>query len=842
MQQNLKGWLTRMHTSGKRTQVGLGVLCVALAGTLAYSCGASTSSPPNTADLISPAYPSYYPPGVMTAVHEPSALLPAAPVQLTDFTPLLALPELTLVGEAVDAGDAVLAYQHYLAALQGPLAEAAGEAPYHFQRGVLASEAQLHAEAAAAFAACAAQAWELSEYCTYFAARAEVRAGASKAALNRLTAGKPSVELLQDWWDTLLGEAALAASEIPVAAASLKRALERAPKANDRHRRAMLYAEAVVQGAPPALARAPGPNVIPSAGAGQHPLLNESDVLAALRWVRRAVLETAGSPQAVQASAYETKLLALLSPDAFRANQGLTPEDHLVRLSALVDRRRFTDARVAADELINATPSSAAYSPTLCEVHVLRGKALAGLSQWGMATDLLAEVANKCIDPDLRARAMYLAGRYARYDKRWSQSARILKQLEQEVPEHRLADDARLMRAEAHLELSDDAEYTRLLSTFAEDYPNGDMVLDGVSALALRLMTKGQWGPAANVLERGTALAKQADRVRDHEYAGRERYLMARAWIQLGEEERGLSEFEALVRERPLSYYMQHAYSRLHEVDPARAARAREEAMTRTLSEPFRLAGRPAFETPAFRRVLELLRQGQLDWASLELDALAPGGASPAPEVLWATALLFARAGSAKLSHQLARGKLSDWLNQWPAGEWRQAWELAFPRPYKELAEKEAERNGISPSLVYAVMREESGFDPRARSHADAFGLMQLIEPTARHFAKDLRLSVSTQALFTPRINIALGARTLSNYCGRFPDNPLLGIPSYNAGPGRPKRWLKELPSQEFDLWVELIPYRETRRYTKRVLASYGVYRFLYEEHDQPWLLPRRVQ
>src|SRR5690606_20548289 len=300
----------------------------------------------------------------------------------------------------------------------------------------------------------------------------------------------------------------------------------------------------------------------------------------------------------------------------------------------------------------------------------------------------------------------------------------------------------------------------------------------------------------------------------------------ARAWIRSGEEERGLSEFEALIRERPLSYYMQHAYSRLHETDPARARLAREEAMSLTQSEPFRFAGRPEFSTLEFARALELLRQGQLDWARRELNELPSGGASPAPEVLWATALLFARAGSAKLSHQLARGSLTDWLSQWPAGEWRQAWELAFPRPYRELAEKQAELNELSPALVYAVMREESGFDPRARSHADAFGLMQLIEPTARHFAKGLGLPTTVQALFTPRINIALGARTLSNYCGRFPDNPLLGIPSYNAGPGRPKRWLKELPSQEFDLWVELIPYRETRRYTKRVLASYGVYRF----------------
>src|SRR5690606_6426896 len=119
----------------------------------------------------------------------------------------------------------------------------------------------------------------------------------------------------------------------------------------------------------------------------------------------------------------------------------------------------------------------------------------------------------------------------------------------------------------------------------------------------------------------------------------------------------------------------------------------------------------------------------------------------------------------------LARGRLTDWLNQWPVGEWRLAWELAFPRPYLKHAEKEAARNELPQALVYAIMREESGFDPRAQSPANAFGLMQLIEPTARHFGKELELAISTKALFNPRVNIALGARTLASYSARFPEN-----------------------------------------------------------------------
>jgi soluble lytic murein transglycosylase len=142
--------------------------------------------------------------------------------------------------------------------------------------------------------------------------------------------------------------------------------------------------------------------------------------------------------------------------------------------------------------------------------------------------------------------------------------------------------------------------------------------------------------------------------------------------------------------------------------------------------------------------------------------------------------------------------------------------------------QREAKKNEIAEALVYGVMREESVFDPRAVSAADAYGLMQLVTPTAEHFAKKLKIPFSKAQLLRPQTNIALGSRVLRDYQAQFPTNPLLAIPAYNAGPGRPKRWLTEHPNVDFDVWVELIPFRETRRYTKRVLASRGVYGMLY--------------
>jgi soluble lytic murein transglycosylase len=142
------------------------------------------------------------------------------------------------------------------------------------------------------------------------------------------------------------------------------------------------------------------------------------------------------------------------------------------------------------------------------------------------------------------------------------------------------------------------------------------------------------------------------------------------------------------------------------------------------------------------------------------------------------------------------------------------------------------------------VMREESAFDASAVSHANAYGLMQVISPTAKHYGKQAGVPYDRRALTTPEISIAIGSRVLASYRDRFfPDDPLLTIPGYNAGPGRPIRWAKDWPSVDFDVWVELIPFRETRRYTKRVLASRASYAFLYyrDQGVDPLRLPRRL-
>ena len=153
--------------------------------------------------------------------------------------------------------------------------------------------------------------------------------------------------------------------------------------------------------------------------------------------------------------------------------------------------------------------------------------------------------------------------------------------------------------------------------------------------------------------------------------------------------------------------------------------------------------------------------------------------------------------------------------------------------PFRQIVRRESAVNNLSEFLVYAIMREESEFDPTAISHANAYGLMQLIVPTAVHIARGTGLVATPHSLLVPATNIALGSRELAKLLEQFKGQEPLAIAGYNAGPGRPQRWLREHPDYPLDLWVESIEFAETRNYVKRVLSSLAVYQWLYAADDR---------
>jgi soluble lytic murein transglycosylase len=568
--------------------------------------------------------------------------------------------------------------------------------------------------------------------------------------------------------------------------------------------------------------------------------------LEALGLVRRVTAEAAGSDDVSRrASELGARALAALPPDERTRHTQPSVADEVLRVKTLVEARRFDEALGAA-VFVRARLTPAERSGELgCDLDLSTAKAHAAEREFSKARLVAAGAVSHCaFDGDRHARALFLAGKYAMSERSFLPAAQTFEKLEAEHPKSSLADDARLSAALAYRELGVGARFTELLSTMPEAYPEGDMTVEGLFRLAVERVDRGDWSGAASVLERAISIVGDKDADRGLELAGRERYFAARAELALGRREQALAGFERVVSEVPFSYYMLNAYSRLASLEPSRAKRAREAGFVRAEKTARPAVPRAVLELPGYARALELLRVGDTPAAVSELEAAGLARPGAGPDLLWAAARAYATAGAFKLAHDIARSRLTDWLSRWPAADWADAWRVAFPRPYRELVDRQASGQKLSSSLVYAIMREESAFDPDAESIADAYGLMQLIVPTARIAAKGTNLPHDRRALKRPSVNVELGCRTLSRFSRIFSDNPLLAVPAYNAGPNRVKQWLTENRVPDFDLWVESIPFVETRRYTKRVLASRAAYAFLYEPAtaEQAMLLPERVR
>ncbi len=316
--------------------------------------------------------------------------------------------------------------------------------------------------------------------------------------------------------------------------------------------------------------------------------------------------------------------------------------------------------------------------------------------------------------------------------------------------------------------------------------------------------------------------------VQDHSrrtYYERALYWRAAAWAELGRVDEARRQWR-FVRDRfPFSYYAVLAHHRLPDAGP---------------------------------------------WAPADpLDAPAPPAAVPAQhaDAVWLWQLGLVRDVRNTLRHRLNLGALgrgvtpllaaayrarndwfrSHWVVQYtdpldvpPVGEDRLRWLAAYPQPYADAVRHQAKRHGVDPLLIWAVMRQESGFRPRVGSSAGAQGLMQLLPATARGMSRRLkeRRAPSLAALRQVWPNIHYGAAYLARLHSRYKGHLALTLAAYNAGPGNVDDWLDRFGDLQGDAFVEEIPFNEARGYVRKVLRSYAVYQALYRPAGGPWTLP----
>ena len=277
------------------------------------------------------------------------------------------------------------------------------------------------------------------------------------------------------------------------------------------------------------------------------------------------------------------------------------------------------------------------------------------------------------------------------------------------------------------------------------------------------------------------------------------RYWLARASVEDGNPERGQALLAALAQER--DYYGFLAAERLGQA-PAlneRTASASAEAQSAVRRHP------------AVQRMVELYAVGDAvnarrEWNRVYDELPTEGRAALvelAAEIGWVIQAIIG-ASRAELTDRLA---------------------LRFPTPFPHIFKRHAFEANLPLAFVFAISRQESAFNPNAVSSAGARGLMQLMPATARATARQARLpQPATAALFDPATNVRLGAHHLAHLMRRYDGHRALVAAAYNAGSARVNRWLKERGGIPTDVWIETIPFAETRGYVKSVLAFSQVY------------------
>lgn len=282
-------------------------------------------------------------------------------------------------------------------------------------------------------------------------------------------------------------------------------------------------------------------------------------------------------------------------------------------------------------------------------------------------------------------------------------------------------------------------------------------------------------------------------------------------------------EFEKLIKEDPLSFYGLVAHREISSPLPSRFIRRLN-------------TNRVLTEKNMTKRLKSLLDENYLEWliatkedtvAEDYLDSIATTLRKESREDTdsW-TALLYYYARS-----QNYLGLFTQ-LNQLESGVRRTILEdnpgLIFPNPYFETVSQAASRFGVSVEFIYSIMRQESSFNPQARSQMDAFGLMQLLPEVAKRSAEANAIEYAhPEDLYEPYINIPIGSAHLRELWDKYNGELVLAVASYNASENAILGWLKTRYRGDTLEFIEDIPYDETRDYVKLVIRNLITYQIL---------------
>ena len=500
-----------------------------------------------------------------------------------------------------------------------------------------------------------------------------------------------------------------------------------------------------------------------------------------------------------------------------KERQAVDLERQLATLRAQLKRRRYdtvvSDAKALGRR--SGLPNAAK-----CELAYLEGSAVFKQRQRAASRPVFERAAPLCAkagERDLEVKSRFQGARARYAEGHFVKAGRAFEALALDHGDHSYADDAWIKAGEAWESGGKPSEAAHAYRQALARHPEGDMRQEARRRLLLMAFDDASSEVAVNELESFLAAKDVSadERASLHYFLGRAKARHA------GQAHAGRDDYLQAIRLRPIGYASLQSLSRLREIGDDELALGLDLLASEAESLPaLSLPGvDPSGEARA--RLWARLGQGERAWEALE--ELGIKG--------WPAVALLSEAQAWPEAQRRLADLGTAWRQQVPSKRTRAHWELAHPQPFSEFITPGEAEHGVPPLLTFAIMQTESRFDPDVTSWAGARGLVQLMPATARDLASRAGITLEEGDLFRPEVNLDLGMRYLARLSARRGGTAAaasLAAPSYNAGAGAVDRWVSEAPERELDLFIEAIPYDETRKYAHSVMARWFAYRWLY--------------
>ena len=437
--------------------------------------------------------------------------------------------------------------------------------------------------------------------------------------------------------------------------------------------------------------------------------------------------------------------------------------------------------------------------------------------------------------PEARAEALFnLAQTYARA-RQWPDMRTIVEEMRQTFPNSPWTPRAFTSAGQIADEAKNTTEAIYLYQAAVNAYPGSGDVAGAQFNLAWTAHNARNFQESSRLLTEH--LANYADKNTDNR--GKAGYWAARDSERAGKLAEARALYKGMLGRYDSNWYGYLAKQRLDVMPKASGTQkefpldsliGRAVANLQTVTVAEETVGAEA--DTALNKADQLANIGLDDWALAEVSSVSE--AAPfSPRINLAAARIYRGEEENVQALNILKKSYPDYSQMKPEELTREEWDVFYPLAYWDIIVQESSARSLDPYQVAGLIRQETVFNPRSRSPANAYGLMQVLVPTGRLTAKKygVERTVTADSLYEPRLNVQLGTAYMRDQIDRFGRIEYVAA-AYNAGPMRVPQWQASLPPA-MDEWAEAVPFRETRTYIQGVVRNRLQYERLYDKNGK---------